>query len=221
MQQVVGDDRVVHPHAAFVEHAEDGLVADAARRRARCRDRDRRRGRRRTASSVSGRACERSCAIVPVAQPLGDRVACESVGEVLAPDRAVADPGLGERAIQVEQAHQARPLAAPVGEREDRAAMSSQSGQHVAGVLPARLGDDQRRVGIDARERLRIPCAWLVDEAVPLHRIDRRGRGRPVGPVRAKVRSTIRFERRVAPASTPDWRGAASRRWPRGRCRAR
>ena len=26
VQQMIGDDRVVHPHAAFVEHAEDGLV---------------------------------------------------------------------------------------------------------------------------------------------------------------------------------------------------
>ena len=40
VQQVVGDDRVEHPHAAFVEHAEDGLsrrelLAEAGAERAR------------------------------------------------------------------------------------------------------------------------------------------------------------------------------------------
>ena len=32
--------------------------------------------------------------------------------------------------------------------------MAQQAGQHVVAVLPDRLGDDERRVGVDGREDL-------------------------------------------------------------------
>ena len=94
------------------------------------------------------------------------------VGEFLAPDRAVANAGLGERTVEVQQPHQPRPLAAPVGQGEDRPAMPREAGKHVAGVLPDRLGDDERRLGIDAMKDLDA-ARLTVNESVSLGRIDR------------------------------------------------
>ena len=43
------------------------------------------------------------------------------VGEILAPERAVGDARLGQRAVEIEHADQAGPGAAPVGDGQDRA----------------------------------------------------------------------------------------------------
>ena len=104
---------------------------------------------------------------MPVLQPLAQAVLEEVVGEILAPERAVADAGLGERAVQVEHADQARPRAAPVGDGEDRAAMGEQAGQHVVAVLPDAFRHDQRRLRIELAEHLHAHLLG-VDEAVLL-----------------------------------------------------
>ena len=157
VQQLVVDDGVVHAHAAFVEDAHDGLVllqlggqgAPQLRLRlAGSADRSRSRTWRRVVGDRATRAATASIAR-----------AGELVGEVLAPDRAVGDARLGQRGVQVEQPDEPGPLAAPVGDGQDRAAMGAQAGQHVVAVLPDGLGHDDRRVRVDARRRRPCPCA--------------------------------------------------------------
>ena len=91
----------------------------------------------------------------------------EVVRERLAPQRAVWLVRLGEAAVQVEHADEAGPLAAPVGDGQDRALVVDQAGQHVVRVLPDCLGhDDRRRRGILAKTSRPIfwlsmkPCFW-------------------------------------------------------------
>ena len=89
-------------------------------------------------------------------EPAAQAVQEELVGEVLAPEGGVADAGLRQRAVQVEHADQARPLAAPVGDGQDRPLVGIEPVQDVMAVLPDGLGHDQRRVGRDRSGR--PPC---------------------------------------------------------------
>src|SRR5262249_23750036 len=57
------------------------------------------------------------------AAPAGEAAAGEIMGEIDAPQRAVLHACLGERAVEVEQSDQTGPFAAPVGDRENGAAM--------------------------------------------------------------------------------------------------
>ena len=102
---------------------------------------------------------------VPDLQPLVQLLLEEIVREGLAPQRRVGDARLGQRAVEVQHADEPRPLARPVGDSQDRRAMADQAGQHVVGVLPDGLGDDDRRLRVDLREDLQ---AFLLagDEAV-------------------------------------------------------
>ena len=94
----------------------------------------------------------------------------ELVGKILAPQRRVLSPGLGQRAVEVEHADQPRPGARPVGHGQDRALVGQQAGQHVMRVLPDRLGHDQAGLGIDLPEDLH-PFLLRADEAVLLVRL--------------------------------------------------
>ena len=88
------------------------------------------------------------------------------VFKILAPERGVFDARLGHRAIEVQHPYQARPRSAPVGNRQDRALVEMQAMQNVMGILPDRLGHDQRRFGGDICEDLH-PIFLGIDEAVP------------------------------------------------------
>ena len=102
----------------------------------------------------------------PTAQALEEEV----VREVFAPQRAVLDAGLGQAAVEVEHADQARPSAAPVGHGQDRALVRDKAGEDVVAVLPDRLGHDQRRVAGNGAEHLQA-VLLAVNEAVLLDRI--------------------------------------------------
>ncbi len=147
-QKLVRDDRVVHPHAAFVENAHDRFaLAEVAGDRARdLAGPLRRRGRveRADMGSVVGDA--------PLAQPLTELVLERLVGEGLAPQGAVWHAGFGQRSVQVEHSDEARPLPGPVRHRENRAAMADEPRQDVVGILPDCFGDDDRRLRINAGE---------------------------------------------------------------------
>ncbi len=169
VEQLVVDDRVVHPHAALVEDADDGLLAHELG------------GER--AAQVDLRAAAEVVEVAHVAgvvdhppglQPGPQPVARPVVGEVLAPQRRVGHAGLGQAADQVEHPDQTGPLAAPVRHDEDRAAVAAQARQHVVAVLPHRLDHDERRVGRDGVEHL-DPHPLAVDEAVPLLGVDGMG----------------------------------------------
>ena len=88
------------------------------------------------------------------------------VGEILAPERRVFHAGLGQRAVQIQHADQARPGARPVGDGQNRALVSRQPRQHVMRILPDRLGDDERRLRID-RSKDFDPLALRRNETVP------------------------------------------------------
>jgi hypothetical protein len=95
----------------------------------------------------------RGCFTTPVFSQVA-RPEEEVVLEVLAPERGVFHARLGEGAVEVEHAHEAGPGAAPVGDGEDGSLVRDEAGQHMVRVLPDRLGDDQRRLGIDAGKHL-------------------------------------------------------------------
>ena len=97
-----------------------------------------------------------------VLQPLVQLLAERVVGEGLAPQRRVGDAGLGQRTVEVQHADEARPLAGPVGDGEDRSAMADQARQDVVGVLPDRLGHDDRRVRDRSLAKTSRPSFWLA-----------------------------------------------------------
>ena len=103
-------------------------------------------------------------------QPLMQLLLERLVGESLAPQRAVLLARLGQRAVEIEHADQARPLARPVGDGQDRRAMGEEPGQNVVGVLPHRLGDDDRRLRVDLGEHLEA-LLLAGDEAVLERRV--------------------------------------------------
>ena len=82
------------------------------------------------------------------------------VFEVLAPEGGEGHPGLAEAAIEIQHAHQAGPLAGPVGDGKDGAAVRLQAGKQVRAVLPDGLGDDNRRIGMNVLEDA-MPMRWL------------------------------------------------------------
>ena len=140
-EQLVGDDGVVHAHAAFVEDAHDGALLHELLgeldRRSWSGPPEPLRGIVRL--DMRGVVLDRAL-VQPGAQSLDK----ELVGEILAPQRAVLLARFGEAAVEVEHPHQPRPRAAPVGHGQDRALMLQQPGQHVMAILPDRFGHDRR-----------------------------------------------------------------------------
>ena len=135
---LVIEDGVVHAHAALIEDAHDGLLLLHLR------------GQRATQLGLGGRQpgsvevahVRRIVLDLAALHPSLECLASPFVAEVLAPDGAVRHACLGHRGVQVQQAHQAWPLAAPVGRGQDRSALGLEAGQHVVAVLPDRLGHD-------------------------------------------------------------------------------
>jgi len=156
VQKIVVDDGVHHAHAAFVEDAEDGLAAlenlgegDA----------------KLTFGGGQFGYVERvNVAQVVVdpalANPLAQAVDEEGVGEVLAPEGAVLDARLAHAAVDVEHSHEAGPLAGPIGDGEDGAAMAEQAGEDVVAVLQTDSTIDEGEVG-SMRSKTSIPMRWL------------------------------------------------------------
>jgi hypothetical protein len=147
-EQLVGDDRVVHPHAALVEDAHDRPAVAQGR------------------AQLLGEApvglaypavLERRHVCVVMDDPAPVEPHLEVVDEpvvveVLAPQRVVGPARLRQRGVEVEQANQARPLPLPVRDGEDRAPMAKQSAEDLLAELPDSLGDDQGDVAVDAAE---------------------------------------------------------------------
>ena len=90
MQQLVGDDRVEHAHAAFVEDAEDRLFLAQPRAEV-APDAFVFRGQLEPRKIAHVRL---SCVTVPVREPFAQAGLEEGVGEVLAPERGIATPAL-------------------------------------------------------------------------------------------------------------------------------
>ena len=105
---------------------------------------------------------------LPLGEPAGQFLAEVVAAKVLAPQGAVLDPGLRQRAVEVEHADQPGPLAGPVGDGADRTAVGRETVKHVMRILPDRFGDDQGRVGIDAIAEDVHPLLLRLDEAVLL-----------------------------------------------------
>jgi len=126
----------------------------------------------------------------PLLQPAEEVV----IGEVFAPQRGVGDTGFGQRAVEIEHAHEPGPGARPVGHRKDRAAVGHQAREDVVGVLPDRLGHNQRRVGVEIGED-RHAFFLRLDKAVAAFRVVVVGpfkgvakRGEHVGELRLHLR---------------------------------
>ena len=167
VDQFVVEDRVVHPHATLVEDPDDGLVAHELSGERPAQLDLRTVARVGDVTHVVG-LVRQSSGLKPSAQAARRPV----IGEVLAPQRRVGDPGLGEAAGEIQQPHQAGELAAPVGHDEDRTAVAAQPGQHVVAVLPDAFHYGDRCVRGNVLEHLDTR-ALAVDEAVPLLGVER------------------------------------------------
>ena len=161
VEELVVEDRVVHAHAALVEHADDGLLGQQLGGQ-RLAEPGLRGGRQLRQRVHVGRVVRDGAG----GQPLADRVGEPGVGAVDGPDRRVVLAHLGQAGVEPEQAHEAGPVGGEVRRGEDRAAVGAQPGEHVMAVLPDRLGHDQRRLRRDAAEDLE-PHALAADEPVP------------------------------------------------------
>ena len=148
VEQIVGNDRVEHAHATFVEHAHDGLVPLQ-------------RGGEGFAKFLRAHInfhLRQRCDVIGLVrtrtglEPLTEFGFEIVVGEIFAPERRVFHALLGERAVQIQHADESRPRPRPVGAGEDRPAMRGESGEDVMRVLPDGFGDNERRIGINALE---------------------------------------------------------------------
>ncbi|MNV31102.1 hypothetical protein D3C71_1223950 [compost metagenome] len=165
-QEFIRHDGIVHTHAALVENAEDDLVgAEVAGDLLR-----------QILEILRHLAClkRRHMARVMVdrtfQKPLGKTAAEEIVVECLAPQRGIGDTRLGQRAVEIEQADQTRPLAGPVGNGQDRSLVAGETGQHMVRILPDGFCDDHRHIGIDLRKRIHA-LALRGEKAVAFFRL--------------------------------------------------
>ncbi len=148
IEKIVLNDRVIHPHAAFVEDAENCLACFQIARQG-------------SAQLLFSPGQSRQIQVMHMAQvmfdcmlrqPLPQAAAKEVVLEVLAPQGTEGNSALVQAAIQIQHAHQARPLARPVSHGKDGTAMMLQSGEHVVAVLPDRFRNNDGRIRMDLRE---------------------------------------------------------------------
>ncbi len=149
-EELVGDDRVIHAHAAFVENAHDGLL------HAQLVGELLGEGLRLGGHGGLGERLDVGNLVLGDAglEPLGEFAEEVGVVEVVAPEGGVFHAGLGEAAVEVEHADETGPSAGPIGDGEDRPAVRDEAVKNVVGILPDGLGDDDRRVGVDGREDL-------------------------------------------------------------------
>jgi len=166
IQQLIVDDGVVHAHAAFIEDAENRLVLEEP-----CREL--------FPGALRGCGKRARVKVAHVREIVGDASLPDPflqarseifVSEVFAPQSVERDARLDQRAIQIEQPDQARPLAGPVGNGENGPAMAAHAGQHVMRVLPRGGGEDKAGVWIDASEDVHTH-ALIGDEPVALRRV--------------------------------------------------
>src|ERR1700681_4502555 len=102
MQQLVGNDGVVHAHATFIEHAEDGFVALQMSRHFARGGLDV----RRQLEILQGMNMASVVADRLAFKPTIESLEKEIVGEIDAPQSVVTNAGFGQRSIEVEHADQ-------------------------------------------------------------------------------------------------------------------
>ena len=209
VEQVIRNDCVVHSHAAFVEDPENRLaiqqfIGDGVAGKHGLVRKD----------EIGSRMHVRLLMIDGMTvHPALETGSKEFIGEVLAPERRVIYARLGETAVEIQHAHQARPLATPVGNGENRAFVVGQPRQQVLGVLPDRFGDDERGLPVDRTEDLQT-ALLAVDESMLLgvvvlvrsphgaaEALDRRGQlrlhvalGRPAHAIGRKAQVSVGYE---------------------------
>src|SRR5271157_6592733 len=168
VEYLVGNNGVVHPHAAFIEYAQDGAFLQD-------------RGCHVAARLFCGRSnlqrAEWVHLTLIVADGLPLQPALKPVEEILiakifAPQSLIRNASLGQGTIEIQHADQAGPLPTPIGDGQDRAAMMPEAGEHVMAVLPDRFRNDDRSILGDLTKHVdAVPLA--VNEAMTLRRIKR------------------------------------------------
>ena len=125
VQQMVRDDGIEHPHAAFVKDAHDRCVALQFRSQFFTHSAGGG-GQLRTAqgADVAGRVGA-DAGLEPLFQRGGELPR----SEILAPEGRVGHVRLGERAVEVEHPHQSRPGTRPIGDRQDGSLVGNQAVQ--------------------------------------------------------------------------------------------
>ena len=163
IEQMAGDDGVEHTHAAFIEDSHDGFipaqligepVSDGIE----------------LVGNRLGRQGPDMAQIVFASSGIQSLV--QLVSEVVitksfAPQGREWNACFGKRSIEIEHAYQAGPLPRPVGDGQNRAAMSGEPGENMVAVLPHRLGDDERRIWIQVAKNAHA-VMLAVDESVTI-----------------------------------------------------
>jgi hypothetical protein len=168
MKQFVGNDRVEHAHATFVEDADDSLLV-AKLARGVFADllilvRHFEQAQITNMTLVVGD----DTFLEPSAEPVFEKFICE----IFTPERTVFDAGLGHGTIEVEHADEARPSTAPIGDGQDGAAMGEQTSEKVMAVLPNAFGDDEWGIGIELAKDFH-PHLLGIDETMLLLFVER------------------------------------------------
>src|SRR5690242_5563966 len=88
----------------------------------------------------------------PGFQPALQAVEKKFIGEILAPERGIADTRFGQRAIEVQHADESRPGSRPVRDRENWSAMRDQAVKKMMRILPDALGHDERSLRVEPGE---------------------------------------------------------------------
>ena len=98
MQQLVGNDRVVHTHATLVEHPHDRL---SGKQTAAQSSLPYLRGEAGILTSLNFETCEVSCFTFPFSSHCAQILSKKLVFEILAPESAILHAGLGQAPIQI------------------------------------------------------------------------------------------------------------------------
>ncbi len=164
VDQLVGDDRVVHAHAALVEDTHDLLVVAELLRELGAELL----GIGGDARLLVGLHVRGGVRDGSGGQPRAEALKEGLVAEVVAPEGTVLHACLGQGAVEIEHADEPRPGAAPVGDGQDRALVGEQTLQEMVAILPDRLGNDDWRILRDIAEDLHAVLLAVDETVAPL-----------------------------------------------------
>jgi len=103
-------------------------------------------------------------------KPFPQTTAKQRIGKILAPQRGIFHPSLGERTVEIQHADQARPLPRPISHGKDRPSVGNQTTQQMVRILPYRFGNNQRRIGMDFVKNLH-PLFLRADKSMLFSRV--------------------------------------------------
>ena len=168
MQQMIRNDRIVHPHAPLIKHPQDRLVLHQLTRQLLAQHYRL----PRHLHLLQRPRMRHIMRHLPRLQPLPQLLHKKRILKILTPQCRIRHPLLRQRPVQIQHPHQPRPLPAPIRHRQNRPLMRAQSRQHMMRILPHRLRHNQRCLRIDPPKHLH-PLLLTRNEPMLLLRLHR------------------------------------------------